>query len=72
MTRQTSVQAQLLMMPETSLYKKGQKTIPPTSASLIQYVKRSAYQAHTKQWGQYLMPSPPACPDDWGWIKGPL
>ena len=48
------------------------ESIPPTSASLIQYVKRSAYQVGY-QWGQSLVASPPQpCPDDWGWVKGPL
>ena len=42
------------------------ESIPPTSASLLQYVKRSAYQAGY-QWGQSLVASPPQpCPDDWG------
>ena len=47
-------------------------SIPPTSASLIQYVKRSAYQAGY-QWGQSLVAYPPQpCPNDRGWVKGPL
>ena len=47
------------------------ESIPPTSAALLQHVKRSAYQAG-HQWGQSLLPSPSRpCPSDWGWIKGP-
>ena len=42
------------------------ESIPPTSASLIQHVKRSAYQVG-HQWVQSLVASPPQpCPDDWG------
>ena len=48
------------------------ESIPPTSASLLQYVKRSAYHSGY-QWGHFLVASPPQpCPDDWGWVKGSL
>ena len=43
--------------------------IPPTSAALLQHVKRSAYQAgHV--WGQALVSSPALpTPAEWGWSK---
>ena len=45
------------------------ESIPTTSASLLQYMKWSAYQAEF-QWGQSLVTSPPQpCPDDWGLVK---
>ena len=47
-------------------------SIPPTSASLIHHVKRSAHPAGY-QWGWSLVASPhQPCPDNWGWVKGPL
>ena len=53
--------------------RKGRRleSIPPTYASLIKHVKRSAYQAGY-QWEQSLVASPQSCLDDWGWVKGPL
>ena len=48
------------------------ESMPPTYASLIQHAKRSPYQAGY-QWGQSLVAYPPQpCPDDWGWVEGPL
>ena len=44
------------------------ESIPATSASSIQHMKRSAYQAGY-QWGQSFVASPAQpCPDDWGWV----
>ncbi|CAH3107879.1 unnamed protein product, partial [Porites lobata] len=42
--------------------------LPPTRDSLLEHVKRTAYQAgHI--WGQALVPNPPIpSPQDWGWI----
>lgn len=43
------------------------ENIPPTSAALLQHVKRAVYQGgHV--WGQASLPSPPLPnPSDWGW-----
>ena len=51
--------------------KKGRSLegLPPTSAALMQHIRRTAFQGgHV--WGQSLVPVPTIpCPSDWGWIQ---
>ena len=45
------------------------ESIPPTRASLLQHVKRAAYQAGCI-WSQATVCQPhPESPADWGWVK---